>query len=131
MIGYVAWFPTSVGLKVVCWIFIIIPITVFTIYVYEPDWSRDFRSRVWARWRGRRSQDAPQKSVQPSGVEVPQTEVEEQVQEPEFEDQIHGNAISMSSVQQGVAVHAIPKPPENAEGHVEFLAPIEEFPNQS
>ena len=35
------------------WIFLVVPITIFTIYIYEPRWLRVFRLEQWSRFRNR------------------------------------------------------------------------------
>ena len=46
-IGYCAWFPTDAWAKVLIWLFVIVPITVFTWYVYEPASIRRRREMYW------------------------------------------------------------------------------------
>ena len=42
---------TNPVIDICLWIFLVVPITIFTIYIYEPRWLRDFRLEQWSRFR--------------------------------------------------------------------------------
>ena len=42
--GYCAWFPIDLWAKILIGLFLILPITVFTVYVYEPLSIKQWRS---------------------------------------------------------------------------------------
>ena len=73
ILGYVAWFPTEVGLKVLLWIFVIIPVTIVTLYVYEPSWCRKYRALYWAKFWRKGKLDREQFNAGEMNSPVPQT----------------------------------------------------------
>ena len=42
---------SSTAVDVLCWVFLVVPITFFTIYIYEPSRLRVWRLDQWARFR--------------------------------------------------------------------------------
>ena len=41
----------SAAVDACLWIFLVVPITIFTVYIYEPLWLRVFRLDQWGRFR--------------------------------------------------------------------------------
>ena len=41
----------SATVDALCWIFLILPITIFTAYIYEPRWCRTWRLKLWHKFK--------------------------------------------------------------------------------
>ena len=52
VLGYTAWFPTQWYLKLLLWIFVIVPITIATIYVYQPPVAFKYEKICWDKFVG-------------------------------------------------------------------------------
>ena len=50
--GYYAYFESSAWVNCLLWIFLVIPLTVFTYWIYEPKFLLDIRIALWEKMCG-------------------------------------------------------------------------------